>query len=255
MSSEIIFYHNPMSRGQIVRWMLEEVGAPYDTEILDYASTMKGDEYRAINPMMKVPAISHKGKVVTECAAICAYLADVFPEAGLGPREEEKADYYRWLFFAAGPLEQAVTNKAAGFEPTPERERMFGYGNYDLAVNALADQSKLLALNASIEAARAGEEGRGFAVVAMEVRQLAEQSRSATARVRDILSEIQQATNTAVMVTEEGSKGAEQGIELVERTGHASATGTKQIKYGTRGLGRTQAMRPGSRLLGREKTP
>ena len=137
--SDIIFYHNPMSRGQIVRWMLEEVGAAYDTEILDYASTMKGDEYRAINPMMKVPAISHNGKVVTECAAICAYLADVFPEAGLGPREEEKADYYRWLFFAAGPVEQAVTNKAAGFEPAAERQRMFGYGNYDLAVNALAD--------------------------------------------------------------------------------------------------------------------
>jgi glutathione S-transferase len=139
MPSDIIFYHNPMSRGQIVRWMLEEVGAPYDTEILDYASSMKSEEYRAVNPMMKVPAIRHKGRVVTECAAICAYLADVFPEAGMGPREEEKADYYRWLFFAAGPLEQAVTNKAAGFEPTVERERMFGYGNYDRAVNALAD--------------------------------------------------------------------------------------------------------------------
>jgi glutathione S-transferase len=139
MSSEIIFYTNPMSRGQIIRWMLEEVGAPYDVEILDYASSMKSDEYRAINPMMKVPAIVHKGRVVTECAAICAYLADVFPEAGLAPREEEKADYYRWLFFGAGPLEQAVTNKAAGFEPTSERERMFGYGNYELAVNTLAD--------------------------------------------------------------------------------------------------------------------
>lgn len=139
MASDIIFYHNPMSRGQIIRWMLEEVGAPYDTEILDYASSMKGEEYRAINPMMKVPAIAHKGRVVTEAAAICAYLADVFPEAGLGPREEEKADYYRWLFFTAGPVEQAVTNKAAGFEPGADRARMFGYGNYDLAVNALAD--------------------------------------------------------------------------------------------------------------------
>ena len=138
MSSEIIFYHNPMSRGQIIRWMLEEVGAPYDTEILDYASSMKDENYRAINPMMKVPAISHNGKIVTECAAICAYLADMFPEAGLGPRDNEKADYYRWLFFAAGPLEQAVTNKAVGFEPSAERERMFGYGNYDLAVNTLA---------------------------------------------------------------------------------------------------------------------
>lgn len=139
MASDIIFYHNPMSRGQIIRWMLEEVGAPYDTEILDYASTMKDEAYRAINPMMKVPAIAHKGRVVTEAAAICAYLADVYPESGLAPREEEKADYYRWMFFAAGPLEQAVTNKAAGFEPPAERGRMFGYGNYDLAVNTLAD--------------------------------------------------------------------------------------------------------------------
>ncbi|HXG80592.1 MAG TPA: glutathione S-transferase family protein [Sphingomicrobium sp.] len=139
MASDIIFYHNPMSRGQIVRWMLEEVGAPYDTEILDYASTMKDEAYRRINPMMKVPAISHKGRVVTESAAICAYLADVYPEAGLGPREEEKSDYYRWLFFAAGPLEQAVTNKAAGFEASEQQRRMFGYGHYDLAVSTLAD--------------------------------------------------------------------------------------------------------------------
>ena len=137
--SDIIFYHNPMSRGQIVRWMLEEVGAPYDTEILDYASAMKSDDYRAINPMMKVPAIAHKGRVVTEAAAICAYLADVFPEAGLAPRDEEKADYYRWLFFAAGPIEQAVTNKAAGFEGSEQQQRMFGFGHYDLAVNTLAD--------------------------------------------------------------------------------------------------------------------
>ena len=138
MSSELIFYTNPMSRGQIIRWMLEEVGAPYDTEILDYASGMKGDEYRAINPMMKVPAIAHKGRVVTEAAAICAYLADAYPEAGLGPREEEKADYYRWMFFAAGPLEQAVTNNVAGLKPNEQQQRMFGYGHYDLAVSTLA---------------------------------------------------------------------------------------------------------------------
>ncbi|MBZ0303318.1 MAG: hypothetical protein K8J31_26485, partial [Anaerolineae bacterium] len=94
-------------------------------------------------------------------------------------------------------------------------------GEIIATVNALADQSKLLALNASIEAARAGEEGRGFAVVAMEVRQLAEQSRQATARIDDILNEIQQATNTAVMVTEEGSKGTELGMGLVTRAGDA----------------------------------
>ena len=137
--ADIKFYTNPMSRGQIVRWMLEEVGQPYETEILDYSSTMKGDAYAKINPMMKVPAIVHRGKVVTECAAIIAYLADAFPEVGLGPRDDEKADYYRWLFFAAGPIEQAVTNKSAGFEPSAEKGRMFGYGNYDLAVTTLAD--------------------------------------------------------------------------------------------------------------------
>lgn len=100
-------------------------------------------------------------------------------------------------------------------------ERTQQIGEIIGTVNDIADQSKMLALNASIEAARAGEEGKGFAVVAMEVRQLAEQSRTATARVRDILNEIQQATNTAVMVTEEGSKGADSGVVLVERAGEA----------------------------------
>ncbi len=100
-------------------------------------------------------------------------------------------------------------------------ERTQQIGEIIASVNEIAGQSKLLALNASIEAARAGEEGKGFAVVAMEVRQLAEQSRDATARVRDILNEIQQATNTAVMVTEEGSKGADMGVTLVERAGEA----------------------------------
>lgn len=100
-------------------------------------------------------------------------------------------------------------------------ERTQQIGEIITTVNEIADQSKFLALNASIEAARAGEDGKGFAVVAMEVRQLAEQSREATARVRDILSEIQQATNTAVMVTEQGNKGAEQGMILVEQAGRA----------------------------------
>ena len=136
--ADLKFYTNPMSRGQIVRWMLEEVGQPYDATIVDYA-VMHDDAYRAINPMMKVPAIVHDGRIVTECAGIIAYLADVFPDAGLGPRGDEKADYYRWLLFAAGPIEQAVTNKANGFEPTPEKGRMFGYGSYDLAVQTLAD--------------------------------------------------------------------------------------------------------------------
>jgi glutathione S-transferase len=87
--------------------------------------------------MGKVPAIKHRGHVVTECAAICAYLADVFPEAGLGPRETEKADYYRWLFYAAGPAEASISNRAAGWEVPADKERMFGYGNSDRVIAVL----------------------------------------------------------------------------------------------------------------------
>jgi glutathione S-transferase len=131
--ADLIFYTNPQSRGRIVRWMLEEVGAPYETEVIPY-DQMKSDRYLAVNPMAKVPAIKHRDHVVTEGAAICAYLADAFPQAGLGPREDEKADYYRWMFYAAGPIEAAVSNQAMGWVPTPERERMFGYGNFDKVV-------------------------------------------------------------------------------------------------------------------------
>ena len=134
--ADLTFYTNPQSRGRIVRWMLEEVGEPYDTQIVTY-DRMKNDAYLAVNPMGKVPSIKHRGKIVTECAAICAYLADVFPRSELGPKEDEKADYYRWLFYAAGPLEQAVTNNYAKFTPSPEQGRMFGYGNYDTAIDVL----------------------------------------------------------------------------------------------------------------------
>ena len=137
MAQDLVFYTNPMSRGQIVRWMLEEVGAPYEQVLLDYDSGMKGSEYLAINPMGKVPAIRHKGHVVTECAAICAYLADAFPQAGLAPPTADRADYYRWLFFAAGPVEQAVTNKALGLTLPPDRQRMIGYGSFELAIDTL----------------------------------------------------------------------------------------------------------------------
>jgi glutathione S-transferase len=129
MSKELIFYTNPMSRGRIARWMLEEVGAPYRTEILDYATNLKGAEYLAINPMGKIPALKHGDTVITECAAICAYLADAFPDAGLAPPLSDRGDYYRWLFFAAGPVEAAVTAKSLGFEPKPEQQRMAGFGS------------------------------------------------------------------------------------------------------------------------------
>jgi len=137
----LTLYTNPMSRGRIVRWLLEEVGVPYDTVLLDYSpegvGSMKSEDFRAINPMGKVPAIVHEGRIVTEGAAICAYVAEAFPAAGLAPTEEERAEYYRWLFFAAGPLEQAITNQSMGFVPSPEQGRMAGYGSFDLAIDVL----------------------------------------------------------------------------------------------------------------------
>ncbi|RBP49678.1 glutathione S-transferase family protein [Arenicella xantha] len=135
--SDLIFYTNPMSRGQIVRWALHEVGAEYQQVLVDYGSNMKGDDYRAINPMGKVPAIKHDGHVVTECAAICAYLADAFPGAELAPELDRRSDYYRWLFFAAGPLESAVINNSLGFHVDDSQQKMAGYGNYQLVVDVL----------------------------------------------------------------------------------------------------------------------
>jgi glutathione S-transferase len=136
MSDELVFYTNPMSRGRIVRWMLEEVGAPYRTELLQWGAN-KAPEYLAVNPMGKVPAIVHGGKVVTEGAAICAYLADAFPQAGLAPPTAERGDYYRWLFFAAGPVEAASTNKSLGVEVPADREMMVGYGSFDKVLDVL----------------------------------------------------------------------------------------------------------------------
>ena len=137
MTSDLVFYTNPMSRGRIVRWMLEEIGAPYRTEVLEYGTTMKSAEYLAINPMGKVPAIRHGDTVVTEAAAICAWLADAFPEAGLAPPAGDRGAWYRWLFFAAGPLEAAVTNRFLGFEPPADKEGMVGYGNYGAVMDTL----------------------------------------------------------------------------------------------------------------------
>lgn len=136
-NNKITLYTNPMSRGRIARWMLEEIGQPYDTVLLDYGTTMKAPEYLAINPMGKVPAIKHGDAVVTENAAICAYLADAFPDAGLAPALNARADYYRWLFFAAGPVEQAVTNKSLGFEIPEGKSMMAGYGSYAAAIDVL----------------------------------------------------------------------------------------------------------------------
>ena len=137
MSEELVFYTNPMSRGQIARWMLEEVGAEYRTEILQYGPEMKSEDFLAINPMGKVPTIRHGDVVVTEAAAICSYLADAFPVAGLAPPPAERGAYYRWMFFAAGPLEAATINRALKFEVPAERESMIGYGTLEAVLDTL----------------------------------------------------------------------------------------------------------------------
>lgn len=139
MADMLTFYTNPMSRGRIVRWMLEEVGQPYETVVLDYGTTMKGRDYLAINPMGKVPAIKHGDTVVTECAAICAYLADAFPQAKLAPPSGSKlrAPYYRWLFFAAGPIEAMASNHALGVQIPDEKRGMVGYGSREQVMDAL----------------------------------------------------------------------------------------------------------------------
>jgi glutathione S-transferase len=137
MADDLVLYTNPMSRGRIARWMLEEVGAPYRAEILDFGTTMKAPAYLALNPMGKVPTIKHGDTVVTECAAICAYLADAFPAAKLAPPTDRRGDYYRWLFFTAGPVEAAVSNNALGLTVPADRERMIGYGSYGAVMDTL----------------------------------------------------------------------------------------------------------------------
>jgi glutathione S-transferase len=142
--TDLIFYTNPQSRGRIIRWMLEESGADYETVVLGYADSMKGADYLAINPMGKVPAIKHGDTVVTECAAICAYLADVFPEAGLAPPAGSRlrGPYYRWLFFAAGPVEAAVTNKALQVEVADAQRAFVGYGSFETTIDNLENALK-----------------------------------------------------------------------------------------------------------------
>ena len=137
MADELVLYTNPMSRGRIARWMLEEVGAPYRTEWLTYEGSMKAPDYLAVNPMGKVPAIKHGKIVVTEGAAICAYLADAFPEAKLLPAAEARGDYFRWLFFAAGPVEAAVTDRSLGVVVPADKRGMVGYGNFEAVMDTL----------------------------------------------------------------------------------------------------------------------
>ena len=134
--AQLTLYTNPMSRGRVARWMLEEVGQPYEAVIVPYGQH-KAPDYLALNPMGKLPTLVHGKTVVTEAAAICAYLADAFPEADLAPPPAERGAYYRWLFFAAGPVEAATTNKSFGFELPEHGDRRAGYGSYEATLDTL----------------------------------------------------------------------------------------------------------------------
>ncbi len=137
MKSQLVLYTNPRSRGNIAIWMLEELGMPYERKEIEFKD-LKNESYLKINPMGKVPTLVHNDHIVTEVAAICTYLAESFPEKKLGPTAQNRASYYRWLFFAAGPLEAAITNKSLGVSISKEQQSFVGYGNYDLTIGTLA---------------------------------------------------------------------------------------------------------------------
>ncbi len=137
--ADYTFFTNPMSRGQIARWALHEAGADYQQVLVDWQA--KPDAFLAANPMGKVPTIIHHAddgdRVVTEAAAICLYLAEMHPEAHLLPNDGEMADYYRWTFFASGPIEQAITSRALKFEPEPGQEMMAGWGSFERTIHTI----------------------------------------------------------------------------------------------------------------------
>lgn len=143
MAQELVFYTNPRSRGMVVQWALEEIGAPYRTETLEFGTTMKAPAYLAVNPMGKVPAIRHGDQTVTEVGAILAYLAGAFPEAGLGPQPGHEGAFYRWLFFATGCGDAALMGRMTGLEPqTPEHQGMMGFGSFERTFTTLEDHLK-----------------------------------------------------------------------------------------------------------------
>jgi len=135
----LILYTNPMSRGRIVRWALEETGVPYETKIVEYGPAMKSAEFCALNPMGKIPVLCHDGVPITETAAILAYLADAFPQASLAPLPASpwRGPYYRWLFFAAGPLEAAITDKSLNLAIPPDKSAFVGYGSLELTLDVI----------------------------------------------------------------------------------------------------------------------
>ncbi len=138
--AKLTLYHAAPSRSSVVRWMLEELGEPYELHVLRLAENEQHQpDYLAINPMGKVPALKHGDAVVTEVAAICAYLADEFPRARLnipvgGAR---RGAYLKWLFFSPSCIEPAVTDRAFPRKEQPRRGTL-GYGDFDTVMDVVA---------------------------------------------------------------------------------------------------------------------
>jgi len=138
MAAKIDFYTHARSRGRIVHWLLEELGEPYQTHWLEYGGSMKDAAFLRINPMGKVPALVYDGAIVTECPAILTFLAAMYPGKGLIPAEPAAwANCYRWMFFAAGPVEQATTAKAMQWTVAEEQKPMLGFGDLDATLDVI----------------------------------------------------------------------------------------------------------------------
>jgi glutathione S-transferase len=134
----LTLYTNPMSRGRIARWMLEEAGLPYEARIVQYGPEMKSAAYRALNPMGKVPTLVHGDTVVTEIAAICCHVAELVPDKGLIPPSGQRGAFYRWMFFAAGSVDPAISAASLGLDTSdPKIYARVGWGNVEAVADTL----------------------------------------------------------------------------------------------------------------------
>lgn len=139
MTATLLLHHAVPSRSSTVLWMLEELGVPYELHVLDLkAGDQRKAGYLAINPMGKVPALEHDGTLITEVGAICAYLADAFPAAGLAPAigDPLRGPYLRWMFFQGNAFEPAIIDRALKREPGPAST--LPYGDFDTAIGTVA---------------------------------------------------------------------------------------------------------------------
>jgi glutathione S-transferase len=137
---KLVLYHAAPSRSSIVHWMLEELGQPYELQMVSFKQgENRQPAYLAVNPMGKVPALKHGDTVITEAAAICAYLADEFPQAGLNipVGDPRRGTYLKWLFFGPSCVEPAITERAFPRKEPPARSAL-GFGDFDTVVDVLA---------------------------------------------------------------------------------------------------------------------